>query len=227
MILEKLTLDDLSEMSQTCKRIHGLCVNQFQHRYKEKVFIIDGVSNDGTPIYGPYDKKYPAAFAKYTRNVIFGGKCANEATLQQLKTYYAKPEVASIKHLGFQNWYMNKSHSRFFVNMVKDVESVTFTNTYIDGDLNECVLKYMENMKELSLVNLYEERTTLTNRTNRMVAANISKAGTIFVAWEFFKLRNRRIHYIFHQQSNHRVFFVFGNSNLFDRSSAHTKHSSQ
>lgn len=140
IILEKLTLDDLSEMSQTCKRFHGLCVNQFQNCYKEKVFIIDGVSNDGTPIYGPYDKKYPAAFAKYTRNVIFGGKCANEATLQQLKTYYAKPEVASIKHLGFQNWFMNKSHSRFFVNMVKDVESVTFTNTYIDGDLNECVL---------------------------------------------------------------------------------------
>lgn len=86
----------------------------------------------------------------------------SQSTLQQLKTYYAKPEVASIKHLGFQNWFMNKSHSRFFVNMVKDVESVTFTNTYIDGDLNECVLKYMENMKELSLVNLYEERTTLT-----------------------------------------------------------------
>lgn len=114
VILEKLTLDDLSEMSQTCKRFHGLCVNQFQHRYREKVFIVNGVFNDGTPIYGPRDKKYSAAFAKYAQNIIFDTECANEATLQQLSTYYAKPNVASIKHLGFQFWIMEKSHSRFF-----------------------------------------------------------------------------------------------------------------
>lgn len=156
-IFENLSLDDICAMSETCQRLYKVCATHFQRYHKEKVLIFNNVRKDGSLENQPKGEKYVNAFAKNIRNVTFGQSFAVKANLEQLHTFYETQEVASIKELRFNGWGLCPTQSRWLSNLVGDVESVTFSNTKIGGDLNECALQFMPKLKELTLSGMFDE----------------------------------------------------------------------
>lgn len=49
------------------------------------------------------------------------------------------------------------SQGRIIAKLVQDAESITISNTKVVGDINECLLKYMTNMKRLRFCKWYGE----------------------------------------------------------------------
>lgn len=152
-IFENLSLNDVCAVSQTCQRLYEVCVTHFQRCHKEKVLTIHNVRKNGNLEYHPKNEKYVNVFANNIQNVTLSKPFAVKANLKELSRIYKAQEVASIKELRFDSWGrgVRSTQSRLLANLVKDVESVTFSNTKVCGDLNECALQFMPKLKELTL----------------------------------------------------------------------------
>lgn len=167
-ILDKLSLDDLCAISQTCVRFQELSIDHFRRRHKEKVMIIENVQ-DGTWNVQPDDEKYVECFAIFIQNISIGKSCASNAALRELSTFYASDENAAIKELRFENWRPGilKSHGNSLAFILKDVESVTFSKTAVLGDLHDFILQFMPNMKSLTLWKNFTEPENKTDWMNK------------------------------------------------------------
>lgn len=165
-VIKKLPLNDLCAMGETCERIHALCADYFPRGFKEKVLIIDSVREDGGFVKRPSAEKYIDIFETSIRNVVLGKDCASKKALQRLNSVYKRHQtiegegdqeviqnIAVIKELRLESWSngLRKSHGPSFADAVKEVESLTLANTTVIGDLNQCLLKFMPNLKELRI----------------------------------------------------------------------------
>lgn len=71
LIFNRLTLNDLCSVAQTCQHLQKVCSEYFMQRHKSKVLIIDDVTPTGELIVGP-DEEYIDIFATTMQNVTLG-----------------------------------------------------------------------------------------------------------------------------------------------------------
>lgn len=68
-----------------------------------------------------------------------------------------------LEELQFENWFtiqyrLREMHGYMLAEALEDVESVTFSNMNVVGDLNQCILQFMPNLKELTLCKKFKEQ---------------------------------------------------------------------
>lgn len=159
-LLQRMGLDDVCAMSETCTRLQTICTDHFGRCYKEKMLVIDSVPPDGkSMVTSPKNEKYVECFAKHMTNVTLSNNFSSTSALQRLDAYCKEHEMASFKQIRFEKWSqgMRKVHGPAMAEMVKEVESVTFSATKLFDDLNKCILQFMPKMKELTLWNRFTE----------------------------------------------------------------------
>lgn len=155
-ILQKLSLSNLCAISQTCQRLQTLAFDHFKRCHKSKVLTITDAKENGQLVVWPKEEKYIRCFEKCIQNVTFEKSLAKKSILRDVyKVYRFKKmdKMAPIKTLRIEGWGrgIRMSHRPALANLVKDVESITIANTKVLGDLNECLLKHIPNMKRLTL----------------------------------------------------------------------------
>lgn len=158
-ILKLLPRDDLYAMGQTCTQLEGLSSDVFFRRhpnYLNKVIAINSISDKGK-IEHDVNEKYAKSFPRYIPNVILG-KGTSTTTLTRLCKMYDE-SGCPIKSLQFNNWEakLERSHGVTIRAIVEGIESITFTDMVIDGDLYENILQFMPNMKHLTFCKTFQE----------------------------------------------------------------------
>lgn len=181
-IFELLPLNDLCAISKTCIRFQGLSKDVYRRRYKSKVLIIESILHDGNMICGP-NEQYTKYFAEFIQNVSLGQGVASKPGLEILKAFYRLKEKnyyassnngesidnnvkkneglisTPIRTLRFESWRtgLRKCHGAVLADIVQDVESVTFSNIKVVGDLNQNILQFMPKIKMLTLWKALDE----------------------------------------------------------------------
>lgn len=156
VILGKLSLSNLCAVSKTCKRLQALATDQFMRYHKSKVLTINNVTENDDLVLWSKEPEFIQCFEKNIQNVTFGKALATKPTLRAVNKVYRLKNSAQrvpIKTLRIDGWTrgLRMTHRPSLVNLVKDVESLTISNTKIYGDLNECLLKHIPNLKRLTL----------------------------------------------------------------------------
>lgn len=132
-IFKELTLSDLCNISQTCKRLHDVGSDYFMHRYKSKVLIIENVSPTGQLMKGPHGERYVDVFTKSSQNVTLGKHLSSKAALKRLVKFYKHNEMEPIKNLRFESWTrgLQENFGKIVVGVVEQVESFTLSNSKV------------------------------------------------------------------------------------------------
>lgn len=156
-ILDKLRLDDLCAMGRTCERLQRLCGDYFSRYHKNKAVNIYYGRRTHMNIYGihitPITEKYFKCFP--VQNWIFdkSDKDYNKSKPQQLVDFYEGCNLAPIKTILFYRHALEDGHGCILADLLENVESVAFSHMKIHmGKLNKTILKFMPNLKELTLL---------------------------------------------------------------------------
>lgn len=153
-IFNRLSLNDLCSVSETCQRLQELSSDHFSRRYTSKVLMIDNVTDSGHLIKGPTGEKYVNCFALSSRTVSLGQKLGSKAGLKRLERYYRanKEEMEPIKNLRIDHWTrgLMVNYGQIIHDMIKDVESFTLSNTDVHGDLHTCILNSLPKLNRFT-----------------------------------------------------------------------------
>lgn len=162
-ILGKLSLSDLCVVSKVCVRLQSLATETFTRCHKEKVMTLQNITDAGLLTSMP-NEKYIKCFAKHIQNVTIGKAFQTKATMKQLSKFYKttggpKP-IKVLRFEGRGRGGFRQQHGPALKTLANTVESLIISNAKIYGDLNECILKHMPNLKQLTLWMGFEQPHT-------------------------------------------------------------------
>lgn len=157
-ILEEMSVQDLCSVSQTCKHLQMLAKSVFVRCYKEKQMTIEKISENDESIdlvYQPKDEEYIKCFGKYIQNITLGKSLQIKKQLSTLCKLYKSEMMPPIKVLKIDCWgrglRTNTFETKRCKEFVEHVETLTIVSTKVNGNLNDCVLKHMPQLKRLTL----------------------------------------------------------------------------
>lgn len=93
-------------------------------------------------------------FPTSCQNVVLGRQLTSLAVLKRLVHFSKINQMTPIKKLRLDDWTegLTVDHGRIMADMLTEVESFTLSYAKIHGDLHDCILKYLPNMKNLTIV---------------------------------------------------------------------------
>lgn len=155
-ILDKLRLDDLCAMGKTCERLQRLCGDYFSRYHKNKAVNIYYGRRTHMNKYGiritPITEKYFKCFP--VQNWIFDKSNTYyvKSKPQRLVDFYKGCNLAPIKTILFYRHALEEGHGCILADLFENVESVAFSQMAQMGELNRTILKFMPNLRELTLL---------------------------------------------------------------------------
>lgn len=149
IIFEWLTLDDLSTISSTCKKMNGLAGEFFQRKYPQNEM---GFRLQNTGFEMEMDEKYKKYLFKYVRNVKVAAHLSESIPINSFNYYLKLNCCENLKEIQFY-WMIfdtNVPYGQFIQNKLLHLESIAFISCSMN-DLIKTFLKYCLNLKHLTI----------------------------------------------------------------------------
>lgn len=120
---------------------------------ESEVFLIENESETENLIKDSKDNKYVDLYTPSLQNVTLGRCMSSKSELKRLAKFYTANKMSPIKNLRFDGWSrgLMEDHGRLIASIVAEVESFTLSNSTVIGDLHECILKHLPEMKRFTL----------------------------------------------------------------------------
>lgn len=101
----------------------------------------------------PSSEKYMDLFPTSCRNMVLGPKFTSQAKLKRLVDFSKINQMTPIRTLHLDGWQkrLTVDHGRIMAEILKEVESFTLSNSKVYGDMHDCILQYMPNLKSLKI----------------------------------------------------------------------------
>lgn len=143
-----LTLDDLSSVSSTCKKLNGLAGELFQRNYKENEM---GFRLRNVGFEKEINEKYKEHLFKYVRNVKVAGHLSESVPINSF--HYLKLNCfENLKEIQFY-WMIfdpNVPYGELLQNELMNLESIAFISCSMN-DLIQTFLKFCLNLKHITI----------------------------------------------------------------------------
>lgn len=155
-VFERLSLDDLCKIGQTCKKLYGLADNHFLRKYKgliqeDTVTILN--NNNGVPgFYLTNHNRYQSRFGRFVKSVrfMFGDNELNGDVLQFMRNNCCK----NLKEISFMGANWCKVFTDGIKEFIQNVDSFSVLITprckMSEVHLND-ILKHMKRLKYIKV----------------------------------------------------------------------------